>query len=232
MTFSPSTPPPSRTPTDLDHRVEESSGHDIDSLWTYHDRGLLDEPLHQLTEAHRALADAERSVTFNQNRLQRLASGDLPFDQALFTRIERAVAQLKEAAATRDIRQGHALAVLEALDVAAPAHTTGQSVDLLAHEFAALLAISQGAKLHQNLQTGRMAVVTASGARIAHPLYQRLEDARLVARDTSHPLHAGQPISLTDIGRTTLTGTTRRPAVPASAVPRAGAWPTPAARSR
>lgn len=171
-------------------------------------------------------------MTFNQNRLQHLASGDLPFEQALFTRIERTVAQLKDAAATRDTRHGHALSVLEALEAAAPARDMRQSADLLAHEFAALLAISQGAKLHQNLQTGRMSVVTASGARVAHPLYQRLEDARLVTRDASHPLHAGQPISLTDTGRTTLTGTTRRPAATATPVPRAGAWPAAPARSR
>ncbi|MEV6730702.1 hypothetical protein [Streptomyces sp. NPDC051364] len=232
MTSLPFTPPSARAPTGLDHRVEAITGHDLDSLWTYHDRGLLDEPLRRLTEAHRTLSDAERGVTFNQTLLQRLASGDLPLDQGLFTRIERTVAQLKDVAATRDIRQGHALAVLEALEAAAPARATRQGADLLAHEFAALLAISQGAKLHQNLQTGRLSVVTASGVRVAHPLYQRLEDARLVARDASHPLHAGQPILLSDTGRTALTGTTRQPAATANPAPRAGAWPATPARSR
>ncbi|MER6516663.1 hypothetical protein ABT246_07300 [Streptomyces sp. NPDC001553] len=232
MLSLPSTTQPANAPTGIDHRVATVTGHDIDSLWTYHDRGLLDEPLRRLAEAHRALSDAERGVTFNLTRLQRLASGDLPFDQALFTRIERTVAQLKDATATRDIRQDHALAVLEALEAAAPAPAARQRADLLAHEFAALLAISQGAKLHQNLQTGRLSVVTASGVRVAHPLYQRLEDACLVARDTSHPLHAGQPISLTDTGRTTLTGATRPPAATAAPAPRAGSWPATPARSR
>ncbi|MCX5278403.1 hypothetical protein [Streptomyces virginiae] len=232
MTTLSSTPPSARAPTGLDYRVEAITGHDIDSLWTYHDRGLLDEPLRRLTEAHRTLSDAERGVTFNQTLLQRLASGDLPLDQGLFARIERTVAHLKAAAATRDTRQDHALAVLEALEAAAPTRATRQGADLLAHEFAALLALSQGAKLHQNLQTGRLSVVTASGVRVAHPLYQRLEDALLVARDASHPLHAGQPISLTDIGRITLTGTPRPPAATATPASRAGAWPAAPARSR
>ncbi|MCY0933811.1 hypothetical protein [Streptomyces sp. H34-S4] len=232
MLSLPSTTPPANAPTSIDHRVETVTGHDIDSLWTYLDRGLLDEPLRRLAEAHRALSDAERGVTFNRTRLQRLASGDLPFDQGLFTRIERTVAQLKDATGTRDIRQGQAVAVLEALEAAAPARATRQGADLLAHEFAALLAISQGAKLHQNLQTGRMSVVTASGVRVAHPLYQRLEDARLVARDSSRPLHAGQPISLTDSGRTTLTGTARPPVTTATPAPRAGSWPVAPTRPR
>ncbi|MFG2978833.1 hypothetical protein ACGFYY_38330 [Streptomyces sp. NPDC048331] len=227
-----SSPAPAKTPTSIDHRVEKVSGHDINSLWTCHDRGLLDEPLHRLAEAHRALADAERGVAFNQTQLQRLASGDLPFEQGLFPRIERTVAQLKEAAATRDLHQQRAVAVLELVEAAAPARDPGHGVDLMAHEFAALLAISQGAKLHQHLRTGRLSVVTASGARVAHPVFQRLEAARLVVCDASHPLHAGQPISITDTGRATLTGTVRPAAAPPTPMPRTGSWPVIPARSR
>lgn len=225
---------PSSTPpkalTSLDHRVEVATGYDIDRLWTYQDRGLLDEPHRRLAQAHRCLANAETGVTFYRVLLQRLASGELAVDQDLFTRIDRTVAQLKDATATRDARQDAAVAALEPLEVALPPVATAGG-DLLAGEFAALLAISQGAKLHQHLQTGRLSVVTASGVRLPHPLFQRLERDQLVVRDTSHPLHAGQPVALTDRGRTTVTGTTR-PAVTASPPPRVGSWPAPPARSR
>lgn len=231
MISLPSNTPQAKALTNLDHRVELVTGHTVDLLWTYHDRGLLDEPLGRLAEAHRSLSDAERGVTFYRVLLQRLASGELPFDQGLFSRIDRTVVQLKDATAVRDARQEQAVAVLEPLESAHPTASATAGADLIAHEFAALLAISQGAKLHQHLQTGRMSVVTASGVRIAHPVFQRLEEARLVVRDTSHPLHAGQPVSLTDSGRMTVTGAARpsATAVPAS---RAGAWPSPSARSR
>ncbi|MFJ7589496.1 hypothetical protein ACIQZO_19370 [Streptomyces sp. NPDC097617] len=199
-------------------------------MWKHHDRGLLDEPLHRLAEAHRSLAEAETGVTFYRVLLGRLASGELAVDQALFIRIDRTVAQLKDATAIRDARHDVMVAGLEPLEAANP-RVAATGADLLASEFAALLAISQGAKLHQHLQTGRLAVVTGSGVRVPHPVFQRLEEAELVVRDTSHPLHAGQPVSLTDSGRTTLTG----PARPAAAVvppPRVGSWPAPPARSR
>ncbi|WP_328971536.1 hypothetical protein [Streptomyces sp. NBC_00239] len=218
--------------TSLDHRVEVAVGYSVDLLWAHHDRGLLDGPLTHLAEAHRALSNAERDVTFYRVLLQRLASGELQVDQHLFARIDRTVTQLKDAVAIRDTRQAEALAGLESLEAAAPVRITAEGKDLLAHEFAALLAISQGARLHQHLQTGRMSVVTASGVRVAHPLYQRLEEAHLVARDTSHPLHAGQPISLTDAGRTTLTGTSRPPAATPTSAPRVGSWPATSGRSR
>lgn len=227
----PSITPQAKALTSLDRRVEVAIGHTIDDLWTYHDRGLLDEPLSRLAEAHRSLSDAERGVTFYRVLLQRLASGELPFDQDLFTRIDRTVAQLKDATAERDTRQDQAVAVLEPLEAAHPAASVTAGADLIAHEFAALLAISQGAKLHQHLQTGRMSVVTASGVRVAHPVFQRLEEAGLVVRDTSRPLHAGQPVSLTESGRTTVTGTAR-PSVSAAPAPRVGSWPAPSPRSR
>ncbi len=53
-----------------------------------------------------------------------------------------------------------------------------------------------------------------------------------MVRDTSHPLTAGQPVTLTDTGRAALTGP-RSPKVPGAApVPRPGTWPvaTPARR--
>ncbi|MEU5148786.1 hypothetical protein AB0G42_16550 [Streptomyces yangpuensis] len=232
MILLPSTTPPAKALTSLDHRIEAAIGHSVDRLWKYHDRGLLDEPLSRLAAAHRALSDAERGVTFYRVLLERLASGELAVDQALFTRIDRTVAQLKDATTTRDTRQDHAVAALEPLEAAVPARATAGGVDLIAHEFAALLAISQGAKLHQHLQTGRMSVVTASGVRVAHPVFQRLEEAELVVRDTSHPLHAGQPVSLTDSGRTTVTGTGRPPAATATPAPRVGSWPAASTRSR
>ncbi|MER5567189.1 hypothetical protein ABT083_13395 [Streptomyces goshikiensis] len=207
-------------------------GHSVDRLWAHHDRGLLDEPLTRLVEAHRALSNAERDVTFYRVLLQRLASGDLPVDQHLFARIDRTVSQLKDAVGTRDARQGDALAELESLEAAAPVRAMAEGKDLIAHEFAALLAISQGAKVHEHLQTGRTSVVTASGVRLAPSVLQRLEGAGLVARDTSHPLHAGQPISLTDAGRTTLTGTARPPAATPTSAPRVGSWPAASGQSR
>ncbi|MCY0942369.1 hypothetical protein [Streptomyces antarcticus] len=225
--------PPSKPPkvlTDLDHRVEAVTGHTIDRLWKHQDRGLLDEPLHRLAEAHRSLADAETGVTFYRVLLERLASGELAVDQALFVRIDRTVGQLKDATAIRDACQEVMVAALEPLEAAKP-RVAATGADLLASEFAALLAISQGAKLHQHLQTGRLSVVTGANVRVPHPVLQRLEEAELVVRDTSHPLHAGQPVSLTDSGRTTLTG----PARLAAAVvppPRVGSWPAPPARSR
>ncbi|MCZ0978700.1 hypothetical protein O1L60_04085 [Streptomyces diastatochromogenes] len=97
--------------------------------------------------------------------------------------------------------------------------------DLKAREIALLLAISQGAKLHQHLLTQRLSVVTGSGTRITQQDYERLERAGLVQRDASRALHAGQPVTLTDAGRAALT---TRPAAPAAAspAPRPGAWPT------
>ncbi|MFF3088669.1 hypothetical protein ACFVRB_27015 [Streptomyces nojiriensis] len=231
MILLPSITPSAKALTSLDHRIEAAIGHSINRLWKYHDRGLLDEPLSRLAEAHRTLSDAERGVTFYRVLLQRLASGELPVDEALFARIDRTIAHLKDATVTRDARQDHAVAVLEPLEASAPARATAAGADLIAHEFAALLAISQGAKLHQHLQTGRMSVVTASGVRVAHPVFQRLEDAGLVIRDVSHPLHAGQPVLLTDSGRATVTGTTRAPATTAAPAPQAGSWPT-SARTR
>ncbi|MFI0742986.1 hypothetical protein ACH4PU_33685 [Streptomyces sp. NPDC021100] len=97
---------------------------------------------------------------------------------------------------------------------------------MTAPDIAALLAIAQGAKLHEHLLTQRLSVVTASGTRLPHSQLQRLENAGLVQRDTSHPVHAGQPVTLTDAGRTALPGS-RRTNPPAAPSRRAGTWPVP-----
>lgn len=160
---------PPKALTSLDHRVEAVTGHAIDRLWKHQDRGLLDEPLRRLAEAHRSLAEAETGVTFYRVLLERLASGELVVNQALFTRIDRAVTQLKDATALRDTRHDVMVAALEPLEATKP-RVAATGADLLASEFAALLAISQGAKLHQHLQTGRLSVVTGSGVRVPHPV--------------------------------------------------------------
>lgn len=41
--------------------------------------------------------------------------------------------------------------------------------------------------------TRRISVATVAGAKITQYDFERLEDAGLVTRDTSRPLHAGQP---------------------------------------
>ncbi|MFJ9033647.1 hypothetical protein ACIRQP_35115 [Streptomyces sp. NPDC102274] len=211
--------------TSLDHRIEAAVGHSIDTLWKQRDREILDEPRARLVDAHRDLVQAETSVTFYRTLLHRLASGEYPVDAALFTRIDRTVGQLEEAAATRDEREAKVRTALDPVEAAATTQTTHGDVQLSAPDFAALLAIARGANLHQHLLTGRLSLVTASGERLVPSTLDRLETAGLVERDTSHPLHAGQPVTLTDAGRTTLSGS-RRPGTAAPApAQRAGAWP-------
>ncbi|WTE14036.1 hypothetical protein OG924_29700 [Streptomyces uncialis] len=216
--------------TGLDHRIEAAVGHSVDTLWDQGDRSLLDEPRARLTDAHRALAAAETSVTFYRVLLHRLASGEFPVDTALFERIDRTVNQLAEAATARDQQHTTVLAALEPVEAAARAAAPAGATDLPAQDVAALLAIAQGAKLHEHLLTQRLSVVTASGTRVGYEQLQRLERGGLVVRDASYPVHAGQPVALTDTGRSALAGTRRPPAV-TEPVPKAGAWPT-AARSR
>ncbi|MFF6975238.1 MULTISPECIES: hypothetical protein [Streptomyces] len=95
-----------------------------------------------------------------------------------------------------------------------------------------LLAIAQGARLRELLLTQRVSVVTASGTRIGAEILRRLEADGLVERDTTHPLHAGQPVALTDAGRTALSAPRPPAPPPAAPSPRVGSWPTPAARFR
>jgi hypothetical protein len=208
-------PSPNRHPrTVLDHRIETAAGCSIETLRRHHEAGLLDAPQAALADAHRDLVRAERDVTFHRARLARLVSGELPVDQALLARIERTVDQLAHAIDERDTEQAKAAAALEPIEAAAPPQAPQQ---MPTKDFAALLAIAQGAKLHENLITHRLAVVTPSRTRISYAQLQRLQASGLVDRDTSHPVHAGQPVTLTDAGRAVLAAP--RPAGPPGTTP-------------
>ncbi|KMS67720.1 hypothetical protein ACM01_41605 [Streptomyces viridochromogenes] len=207
---------PARQPrTALDHRIEHAVGRTVEELWRQRDDGLLDAPLAALADAHRDLVRAERDVTFYRVRLARLASGELPVDQALFARLDRTLDQLAEAAGERDAKQAEAAAALEPVEAAARRQAPPS---VSTKDVAALLAVAQGAKLHENLLTHRLAVATPSRTRISYAHLQRLEASGLVDRDTSHPVHAGQPITLTDAGRAVLTAP-RRAGPPGTAPP-------------
>ncbi|MEU4347064.1 hypothetical protein [Streptomyces sp. NPDC023838] len=218
--------------TRLDRRIEAAVGHSVDRLWQHRDRGLLDESHTHLVDAHRALVQAETTVAFYRSQLNSLSSGQYPVDGALFDRIERTVGLLQDAARNRDERQTQAIAALQPVETAAR-HTAPRDVpNLPTPDIAALLAITQGAKLHQNLLTQQLYVVTASGTRIPYSQLQRLEEDRLVVRDTSHPVTAGQPVTLTDTGRAALTAPRPATTPGAAPAPRPGTWPaaTPARR--
>ncbi|MFG2703180.1 hypothetical protein [Streptomyces sp. NPDC048386] len=214
-----------RAISSLDHRVEAATGHDVDTLWAYRDRGILDEPHARLVDLHRALAQAETSVIFHRNLLNRLTSGEFPVDSALLARIGRTTCQLEEAVGERDAAAARLIAAVEPIETAARSTQRETREPLPAADQAALLAIAGGAKLHEHLVTGRMSVATASGTRVPYAHLQRLESARLVSRDTSHPVHAGQPLALTDAGRAALAGRRRASTTAAPATARPGAWP-------
>ncbi|MFF4031653.1 hypothetical protein ACFYZ2_18200 [Streptomyces sviceus] len=155
---SPPAPSPDRHPrTVLDHRIETAAGCSIETLWRHREAGLLDAPHSALADAHRDLVRAERDVTFHRARLARLVSGEFPVDQALLARIERTVDQLAHTIDERDTEQARAAAALEPIEAAAPLQAPQQ---VPTKDFAALLAIAQGAKLHKNLLTHRLAVAT------------------------------------------------------------------------
>ncbi|MET9507704.1 hypothetical protein ABZX62_04345 [Streptomyces flavidovirens] len=231
--------PPDPAPADrrvvspLDHRIEAVTGHDVDTLWAYRVRGVLDEPHAHLVDQHCELVRAETGVTFYRVLLHRLSSGEFAVDSALFARIDRTVDQLEEAATARDAAVRKVIAALEPIEAAATTASAPSERPLSTADQAALLAIAGGAKLYEHLLTGRMSVTTASGTRIPYAELQRLEDAGLVSRDTRHPVHAGQPVALTDAGRAALFAA-RRP--PTTQVPkplaRPGAWPSTPARRR
>ncbi|MEW1599397.1 hypothetical protein [Streptomyces sp. NPDC093808] len=230
-------PQPAPTPmrhavTQLDHRIEAVTGHDIDTLWAYGDRGVLDEPHAQMVDRHRTLASAQIGVTFYLKLLNQLTSGEFPLDDALFVRIDRTVDQLDEATDARDAAAQKVLAALEPIEAAASA-STPDGPPLSADDRAALLAIAGGAKLHEHLLTGRASVTAASGTRISYSQMQKLERAGLIVRDTSHPVHAGQPVSLTDAGRAALLDARRIPTTHAPKSPaRPGASPSTPAKWR
>ncbi|MFF6911808.1 hypothetical protein [Streptomyces sp. NPDC012466] len=64
-----------------------------------------------------------------------------------------------------------------------------------------------------------MSVTATSGTRISHAKLRRLEDAGLVARDTGHPAHAGQPVAPADAGRAALFAARRAPMTQTPKVP-------------
>lgn len=101
MPPQPAPTPARRAVTQLDHRIEVVTGHGIDALWAYRDRGALDEPHAQLVDRHRTLANAQIGVTFHFKLLNRLVSGEFPVDGALFVRIDRTVDQLEVATDAR-----------------------------------------------------------------------------------------------------------------------------------
>ena len=230
MTSAP--PFASRSRTALDDRIESATGRTVDELWKHRDRGLLDEDQARLVDTHRALVQGETAVSFHRNLLQRLASGEFPVDQALFDLIDRTVGQLRDAAAQRDKRQATTETALEPVEAAARSDRTVLVADLPAKDLAALLAITAGAKLHEHLLTGRLSVVTSSRTHVTYERFQRLEQAGLVIRDTSHPPHAGQPVTLTDAGRTALSARRTSGPVAAPSPSRAGAWPLLSTPSR
>ncbi|WP_327255407.1 hypothetical protein [Streptomyces sp. NBC_01244] len=192
--------------TGLDGRIEAATGTTVDALWDHHDRGLLDEPVARLVRAHRALAKAHTDLAFHRTLLQRLASGEFELDAALLARVDRVVGQIKGAVAVRDTLHAEAVTALEPVERNVPTARPDGLPDVNAPDYAALLAIARGAKLHQHLLTGRLSVATESGTRITQYVLERLEQADLVVRDTSHPIHAGQPVLLTETGRAVLAG--------------------------
>ncbi|WP_217550067.1 PadR family transcriptional regulator [Streptomyces sp. GbtcB6] len=224
MTSPPASSPDRRPRTVFDHRIETAAGCSVEALWRHRTAGLLDTLHAALADAHRELVRAERDVTFHRTRLARLASGELPVDQALFARIERTVDQLAHAIDARDAQQTTTAAALEPIEAAAPPRTPQH---VTAKDVAALLAIARGAKLHEHLITHRLAVATGSHTRISYTQLQHLEASGFVERDTSHPVHAGQPVTLTDAGRAALTAP--RPAGPPGTTPptRPAASPCP-----
>ncbi|MGW7362452.1 hypothetical protein ACWGI8_03280 [Streptomyces sp. NPDC054841] len=230
MPPEPAPTPARRAVSPLDHRIEAVTGHDIDTLWAYRDRGVLDEPHAHLVDRHRELAKSQTGVAFYLRLLNRLSSGEFDADDALFTRIDRTVDQLEEATDARDAAARKVFAALEPIEAAAA--SAPDTMPLSTDDQAALLAIAGGAKLYEHLLTGRMSVTAASGTRIPHAKLQRLEGAGLVVRDAGHPVHAGQPVSLTDAGRAALFAARRTPTTQAPKVPaRPGTSPsTPAQR--
>ncbi|MFF5557010.1 hypothetical protein [[Kitasatospora] papulosa] len=198
----------------LDLRIETAVGRSVEELRQHRDDGLLDAPHAALADAHRDLVAAERDVGFYRVRLAGLASSDLPVDQALFARIERTLDQLAQAARLREAKHTTAAAALEPIEADDLRQVPRQ---IPTKDVAALLAIAQGAKLHEHLVTHRLAVATPTRTRISYAQLQRLEANGLVGRDSSHPMQAGQPVTLTDAGRAALTAPRR--AGPPSAAP-------------
>lgn len=213
--------------TALDAAIEKVVG-DLAVLHHDHLSGLLPPERAALAAVYRELATAEDAVTYHRNALKRLASGSYPVDTPLLDRLRRTLHELAQVTAARDRLQEGVAAALEAVKAAAPAPAPADE-ELTPRDFAALLSLAGGGTMRENLHTHRISVRTVQGRLIELPAFQRLEAHGLVTRDTSRALTVGQPVTLTDTGRTALLGTRRSPttATPVPARP-AGAWPAPA----
>ncbi|MFV0131607.1 hypothetical protein ACLGI4_28580 [Streptomyces sp. HMX112] len=143
--------------------------------------------------------------------------------------------QLEE---TTDARDRAALGVLAALEAIEAAARSAPAVRRTADH----RCRSGGAADHRRrsqalraLLTSRLSVITASGTRIPYAQLQRPHSAGLVGIVTTHPVHAGQPVNLTDTGvpRCPLAAVRsraslhcrRRGRVPGRPLPRSGADP-------
>ncbi|MEU2868686.1 hypothetical protein ABZ769_05695 [Streptomyces olivoreticuli] len=190
--------------TSLDARVERATGWSIEAL---RETGMhAGEELAKVAAAHHALSDAERAVTFHRTLLHRITSGEFDVNQALFTRIDRTVAQLQDAAAQRDAWAADLLRTLQPIEERNREQQVHPGVGLLQCDYAALVALAPGgAILREHLLTHRTSITTPSGSRITQATLQRLETQGLVSRDATHSLHVGQAIALTGTGRACLT---------------------------
>jgi hypothetical protein len=211
----------------VDDRIHALTGYSGQQLQRHHADGLLSADLAALAEAHQDLVRQESAVAYHLGRLHQLTDGRTPSDAALLERLERVVRHLAEAVVQRNWSQVAASSLVERLETAARPSAEAEVPDVAAPDVAHLLAVARGAKLHQNLISHRLSVVTASGARLPFPAVQRLEKAGLIEIDRTHPVHAGQPVALTELGRHAITG--RSPVSAAS--PRGGA-PFPAVPRR
>ncbi|WP_349017166.1 hypothetical protein [Streptomyces luteolus] len=187
MPPEPAPAPTRRAVSPLDHRLEAATGHDINTLWTYRDRGVLDDQHAQLVDRHRELAKTQTGVTFYLRLLNRLSSGEFDFDGTLFTRIDRGVDQLEEVAGAREAAAREMLAALKPVEAAA-ASSAPVAQRLSTDDHAALLAIAGGAKLYEHLLTGRMSVTAATGHSLP-PRQAAAAGGRRPGRPGHGPLH-------------------------------------------
>jgi hypothetical protein len=234
MSTDPDSTSPGTTPTAFDQRIEDTCGHSLSTLREYRNLSLLTDAKARIVDAHHALCAAERSLTYQRRRLHRLLADDVRIEEPTLVRIRRALGALEQASALREACESAVRRELRAAEHAAEQRQP-QLARLSRQDFAALLAIARGATLRENILTQRLSVSTAAGSRIPYAVLQRLERAGLVTRDDSHPLHAGQPLTVTAAGRSALSGTRRpettvNPGVPAPSRP--GAWPTDARTRR
>ncbi len=222
--------PRTAAPTALDGLIEQAVG-DLAGLRHDHQAGLLSEERAALASAHRDLGVAETAVAYHRNLLMQLSSGAHLVDEALLDRMRRTVRDLAQAAAVRDEQHARTAAALDVVRACAPPAVTA-STELTAHDLAVLLSLAAGGTLREHLHTHRVSVRTAKGGVVDYAVFQRLEQCGLVTTDASRGLIVGQPVTLTDAGRSALVGArhsvSQKPAAPARL---AGAWPIPA-RSR